>query len=221
KGKLNLSTLKRKLKKRANQKEYRKNFNEWVRLVKKDIESHQLVEDAKKKKITVGIIGILLIPYAIILGIVGFTGWLIITIFLIVFLLMFALFHRPLSPEGMAINLEWKEFRKRFPHIELEKWVKWDEEEKTRAIIYVVGINSKKIKEKNEVFIKGLQEMDFIHPSSTPYDTYLIHFFVLGNMVDRHFSEANNISTGGSSSGGSSGGEGSGVGGGGGGSGAF
>ncbi|WP_342731519.1 DUF2207 family protein [Salinibacillus kushneri] len=198
---------------KTNHKTFHEDMKTWAGMVAKEVKMHDLVEKKTKFKWTVGLMGLLLIPFAVLIAIHELYMWTLIIIALFFGLEMFILFYSPKTAKGIAIREKWKEFENQYPQINENQWRQWPEDDQMRSIIYAIGLNDKKMNEKNKRIIEKIPAK-----YSTPA-LDMMSFLLISTSIQESFSHAEHTVA--ASTGSVNAGTGTGVGGGGGGSGAF
>lgn len=193
------------------QEQLQEELAQYAKLIRQEIDAHQLFDKQLKLRWFTGLVSLLLVPLAIFLAIYELYMWLVISFALLLGLLTFAFLFKPRTIKGYLIKKEWKEFKERFLEMESNSWHTLSEADKERALIFSAGLNDEKLKGKNKTFIQtaGDEEED---------GTLLFLLLMMSTTANSEFGSV--VETFAHSSSSSSSG-GTGVGGGGGGSGAF
>ncbi|MCT2536513.1 DUF2207 domain-containing protein [Aquibacillus koreensis] len=220
KGKFSTSDLETYTKKKLNQSYYHKYLSEWYQAIKTEIKQNQLMEKKLAMRLTTGIIGMLLIPTAILFLVYELYWWMTLSFFLSFSFFGFALFYQPRTEKGVRIKQEWQQFSTRYANIEEKQWNEWMSDEQMKAFIYAIGTGNKQMQTKNEAFLKNMSAQPTTDLGVSSND--MVMLMILSGTLTNHFNEADRTVSAATMDGSSSGtGGGTGVGGSGGGSGAF
>lgn len=194
----------------ANQQTYQEDYQAWQKAVRDEILKTDLFSTNMKERLIMAMVGVLIIPLIIYLGIYDLYMYMTFAIVLAILFLAFATFYKTRTILGAKIKRDWQAFQEKYPLMAEEEWEELETDDQKRAFIYGIGITDKKIDEKNKVLIE-----------SFPTDSYLsspANMLIIAAIVSSNFNHAESTSA---ASGSTSAGGGTGVGGGGGGSGAF
>lgn len=196
-----------------NHEKYYEKTSKWLKAIQEEIRSHQLVKKKIKLRWFIGLSSLLTVPFIVLFAIHEVYMYLVLLIFLLLSLLMFAFLYSPKTKEGAIITEEWKQVSNNFPEIESNQWHKWSKDDQMRAINYGIGINHKQLANNKKINLDGW------NIQNGGIDPNMIMFLLIATTANHQFSDA--IQTVSAASTSSSVGSGAGVGGGGGGSGAF
>lgn len=213
-GTFKFSDLESYTKKRSNRKSYYDSYTHWQKLVREEMEQHELQQNNFKQRVFIGLSSLLLVPgivYSVIYEVFIATMILALLFLVIVF---FALFYHPRTILGQRIKRDWEYFEQMYEATDVDTWESLAGDEQKRAFIYGLGTENERILEKNKALAKDKRFQPLPH-----IDTASL--VMLTVIASTQFNEANKVSAAASSSATSAAGSGAGVGGSGGGSGAF
>ncbi|MCF3944665.1 DUF2207 domain-containing protein [Oceanobacillus alkalisoli] len=199
-------------KKTANQETFYKALTEYQRLLKEEINTHQLLNKHKKLRWTIGLTSLLLIPFLILFGVHELYLWLIIDLIIMGGLLLIAIVFQTQTVKGRLIRRQWQQFKEDFNELQSNNWYTLPKDDKERALIFSSGLKDKELQQKNKYFIENSAAGQ---PDST---TNLLLLLTLSSAANTNFGSATTVAAQSVTSSSSTG---TGVGGGGGGSGAF
>ncbi|WP_158595160.1 DUF2207 domain-containing protein [Oceanobacillus piezotolerans] len=206
--------LKSYTKKEENKQELQMDLHQYQKMLKQEMDTHQLIDKHRKQRWIAGMVSLLLIPVIILFGIYGLYGWLVVNLVILAALLLVTFLLQTRTTKGHFITQEWKRFKEEYGELQWNNWYSLSEDDKERAMIFSTGIKDKKLSNKNRSFVEKLQVTG---EDSGLSSTYLL-LFLMSTTATSSFSSATQASAQSTSS---YSGSGSGVGGGGGGSGAF
>ncbi|TGB02416.1 DUF2207 domain-containing protein [Halobacillus salinus] len=186
---------------------YQRFYERWKYAVQEEVRRMPLRDEGGKVWRTVsGIAAFAMVPFAIIFPISDLFGWMFASIALLVFFLLFSIFYRPLSVEGLRIHnqlapLKWS-----------EKWKDWEHDDQIPAMLFQVAMG------RRDNMLK--EQMPNSWRPATSQSDWIV-YLALASLLQEDFETANTSAAvagaGITSSGNSAGG----VGGGGGGAGGF
>lgn len=193
-----------------NQETYQEDYLKWQKAIKEEKRTYDLFSKNTKTRLITGAIGLLVIPIIIYFAIYELFMYMAFGIILAVGFFAFSTFYKTRTVLGAKITRDWEVFQEKYPEMADKEWDELMTDDQKRAIIYGVGINDKKIEEKNKELLMRYPEES--HSLSSP-----VYFLTFGTLASSSFNNAETTSAASSSAAGG----GTGVGGGGGGSGAF
>lgn len=194
----------------ASADDYQETIASWAQEVAKEVKEHSLY--AKKKGIRwfSAIIGAVSIIGAIFFGIYELFFLMALSILFVLASFGFAVFYKPLTPEGRKIREEWKQLELSMADLPEDEWQKLSRDEKVRAYTYLLGTETNSNDKKAQAFAQAETYINRSDDSFVYNPVLLTTVFLAANSnSSAHASSTSSVSTGG------------GVGGGGGGSGAF
>ncbi|MBU9711195.1 DUF2207 domain-containing protein [Evansella tamaricis] len=204
----------------ANSNKYLQHQGNWQSAVKREINDADLYETKRETKLLLGTFSLVPIPFGIFCIINELFAMFFMSLALTLSFLVFAIGYRPRTWEGTKLVLEWHKFRKDFLTISGDEWQSLTEDDKMRAFIYGLGVNEKKLKNKNESLVNAFQT-PVSHQTGMAY-AFDPNWLLVAALASTSFKTADsNTSVDTSSSSGGISGGGAGGAGGGGGSGAF
>ncbi|WP_369809879.1 DUF2207 family protein [Gracilibacillus caseinilyticus] len=218
-GVFSLSALNAYVQDKHNHSDYHRDFHKWVQAVTKEIKQHPLIDKQKSLRWITAIVGLLLIPFSIILGVHSVFMPMVFSIVLSLILLLFAVVYQPKTVEGLRIKQQWEQLHSKYSNISEREWNDWMSDQQMQAYIYAIGTDHKVMQKKSEHLSKSFTATALTDTNSQTND--IVMLVLIASTLTYEFDKADTtVSATASSSGGSAGG-GAGVGGGGGGSGAF
>lgn len=217
-GVFTLSDLSAYTKVKGNHSTYSSDFAKWIQAVKEEVKQSHLVEKKKGLRWTIGIVSLLTMLFAIILGIHSLFMWMFFSIILAFALLLFAIIYQPKTLRGHRIRQQSKKISLNYDNISEKDWNDWMTDEQMQSFIYAIGTGNKSMQKKFEQLSKSLSLPSTTDHSMQSHDVMM--FILIASTLTNQFDKADSTVSASTSSGSVTGG-GTGVGGGGGGSGAF
>ncbi|WP_058305982.1 DUF2207 domain-containing protein [Gracilibacillus massiliensis] len=219
-GNFSLKALEAYTKIEDNHSTYNGDFHKWIQAVKSETNDHDLVDKQQGIRWTSAVASFLLIPFIIMLGVHSLFIWMVLSIFISLTLLLFAVLYQPKTVQGLRIKKQWANFSSNYDNISEQEWNQWMSDEQMQAFIYALGTGNKSMQKKSEHLSNGLSST--AHTDSSLQTNDIVMFILIASTINNQFDKANStvVASTSSSDGGVPGG-GAGVGGGGGGSGAF
>lgn len=197
--------------KELNHSAYNDAIAKWNLEVAEEVKTHHFKEKVSGIRLFSAALGGLTAALAIYTGIFEIYTIMAISIFAALAAFSFSLFYSPLTKEGQAVKVQWKQMRKAMENLPAADWERLDKDDKLRAYAYLLAVDGKQLDKKSRSFSLAGQ---FAEES----DAALYFNPILFSGV---FVAASSNTTASASSGSSSVSSGGGIGGGGGGSGAF
>ncbi|MGG3889523.1 DUF2207 domain-containing protein [Metabacillus fastidiosus] len=208
--------------KRKNHEKYRSNMMKWQCAVANELKEKDLYEKNGKLRWTMVIASMILVPFLFLFPANGLFGSFFFTIILLAAYLIFSIFYKPKTWNGLTITNEWSLMENRISELSMREWETLTDDEQMRVYIYGLGTNNKNIIKKNEQLIHTFKHPVNIQYNNTDHSAVNLNTIVfLGPTVSSGFYSAHQTTESTSSSSSSSSSNSGGVGGGGGGSGAF
>ncbi|MFS0862851.1 DUF2207 domain-containing protein [Fredinandcohnia sp. 179-A 10B2 NHS] len=189
----------------------------WANAVRKEVKEHSFYENKNKYRLAIGMLSIPLSPLLILFPMYDLFGWFVMTIFLFLAFIIYAIAYRPRTFEGAKLSYEWLIFKGKYKLLKPEDWKNWSEDDQMRAYIYALGTSDKDMQKQNDRLVSAFSKPYTGTDDFQPYSIY--SFGYVGPTASGRFHSANDSTS--STGGGSAGSSGGGTGGGGGGSGAF
>lgn len=199
--------------KKSNHKSYQEKFTAWKQAVQEEVKHNDLLEKNTKMRSLIALTAIPLFVLFILFAVHELVFGAVLSLFIFIGLIVFALCYRPRTVKGARIKRQWDEFQLKYPDINEKEWNKLMDNEQKRAFIYGFGIKDKKIEKKNQQMLEP-------HLNTSYPNADIMFFLLIATTVNQQFDKANTVAAASTTTGGTPGG-GAGVGGGGGGSGAF
>lgn len=197
--------------KELNHSAYNDAIAKWNLEVAEEVKGHHFKEKVSGIRLFSAALGGLSAALAIYTGIYEIYPVMAISIFVALAAFSFSLSYSPLTMEGQAVKVQWKQMRKAMENLPAADWERLDNDDKLRAYAYLLAVDGKQLDKKSRSFSLARQFAE--ESDSTLYFNPIL--------LSGVFIAASSNTTASASSGSSSVSSGGGIGGGGGGSGAF
>ncbi|MDN7240857.1 DUF2207 domain-containing protein [Planococcus sp. N028] len=198
-------------KKEATAEAYREAIASWNSEVAKEVKQQTLYSKKKGVRWFAALLAALTIVLTVFFGIYELFPLMTLALLFVLTSFSFAVFYKPLTAEGRKMREEWKQLEKTMKDLPEDTWHQLSKDEKLRAYLYLLGVESHSTDKKAQSFARA---ETFMHRSDS--ESFTLNPILLAAV----FVSADTNSTAHASSS-SSASFGGGAGGGGGGSGAF